>query len=128
MAQPNHKSSKVPILSSSHWWFLCLVIAETKDAQRTKYIEGRNCGCYTVSGEIDKESLKEKLETCKHFPVDFEMENRRHRFLNFAFQLRKAHTLGQTLDTVYEELKCAAKLNGAFGFVHKIVGDGTCLY
>ena len=37
-----------------------------------------------VMGDIDDNSLKEKLETCKHFSVDSEIENGRHRVYNVA--------------------------------------------
>ena len=43
-------------------------------------------------------------------------------------EILDAHTLSQNLDTVLEKLKCAAKLNVAFGFVLKNVEDGSCRY
>ena len=46
----------------------------------------------------------------------------------FAMNILHAHTLSQKLDTVFDKLKCAAKLNVAFGFVLKNVDDGTCRY
>ena len=39
-----------------------------------------------------------------------------------------AHTSSQKLDTVFEKLKCAAKLSVAFGYVLKNVEDGTYRY
>ena len=39
-----------------------------------------------------------------------------------------AHTSSQKLDTVFEKLKCAAKMNVAFGFVLKNIEDGSCRY
>ena len=34
--------------------------------------------------DVDENSLKEKLETCKHFLVDSEIENGRHQVYNIA--------------------------------------------
>ena len=81
-----------------------------------------------LAGKIDVEGVKEKFETCKHFQVDSEMENGGHRFFIFAMEKLDAHILSLKLDTVFGNLKCAAKLNVAFGFVHKIVEDGFCRY
>ena len=35
-------------------------------------------------GDVDDKSLKEELETCKHFLFEREMENGKHRVYNFA--------------------------------------------
>ena len=43
-------------------------------------------------------------------------------------EILDAHTLSQKLDTVFEKLKCAAKLNIAFGCVLTNVEDGFCRY
>ena len=56
------------------------------------------------------------------------MENGRHRISIFAMEIMDAHTLSKKLDTVFEKLKCAAKLSIAFGFVLKNVEDGACRY
>ena len=37
-----------------------------------------------VVGDVDDQSLREELESCKHFWTDTEMENGRHRVFNFA--------------------------------------------
>ena len=39
-----------------------------------------------------------------------------------------AHTLSWKLNLFFENLKCAAKLNVAFGFMLKNLGDGICWY
>ena len=79
-----------------------------------------------LGGKIDDESLKDELETCKHFLGDSEFDNRRQLVFNFAMNLMDAHTLSQKLDTLFEKPKFAAKLNVASGFVLKIVKDGVC--
>ena len=47
------------------------------------------------------------------------METGRHRVFNFAMELLDALFLSQKLDTVFEKLNCAEKLNVAFGLLLK---------
>ena len=77
-------------------------------------------------GQTDVEILNEELETCKHFLVHYEMENRGHRVLIFTMETLVAHSLSDKLDTFFEKLKTAEKWNVVFGFVHKYVEDGNC--
>ena len=79
-------------------------------------------------GEVDDETLKEELETCRHFVVDSEVENGGHRVSNVAMDTLDEHILNQKLDIVFEKLKCAAKLNVAFGFVLQSVEVAICRY
>ena len=76
--------------------------------------------------EIDDDSSKEEMRMCKHFPVDSHKKNGRHRVLIFAVDLLVAHTLSLKLDTVFEKLKCEAKLNIAFGFVLENIEGWSC--
>ena len=69
----------------------------------------------------------EGVGTSRHFLVDSEMEIWRHRVFNFTMEILNAHIFSQKLDSVFEKLKCEAKLNVAFGFVLKNVEDGTFL-
>ena len=77
-------------------------------------------------GAVDNESLREELESCKHFLSDTEMENERHRAFNFAMSSFDVSLLNDKLDYVFKELKCAAKINLAFGFVLKNIEVGMC--
>ena len=77
-------------------------------------------------GAVDDQSLREQLESCKHFLTDTEMENGRHRVFNFAISSFDISSLNDKLGYVFKELKCAAKVDLAFGFVLKNIGDGTC--
>ena len=79
-------------------------------------------------GDVDDQSLREELESCKHFLTDTEMENGRHRNFNFAMSSFDMSLLNDKLDYVFKELKCAAKVNLAFGFVLKNIEDGMCRY
>ena len=77
-------------------------------------------------GDVDYQSLREELESCKHSLTDTEMENGRHRVFNFAISSFDMSLLNDKQDYVFKELKFAAKVNLAFGFVLKNIEDGSC--
>ena len=79
-------------------------------------------------GSVEDQSLREELESSKHFLSDTEMENGIHRVFNFAMSSFDISLLNNKLDYVFKELKCAAKVNIAFGFVLKNIEDGMCRY
>ena len=79
-----------------------------------------------IVGDVDDQSLREKMESCKHFLTDTEMENGRHRFFKFAMSSFDMSLLNDKLDYVFKELKWAAKVNLAFGFVLKNIDDEMC--
>ena len=81
-----------------------------------------------IVGDVDDQSLREELESCKHFLSDTEMENGRHRVFNFAMSSFDNSLLKDKLDYVFKELKCAAKVDIAFVFVLKNIEDGMCRY
>ena len=81
------------------------------NASGTKQVDAAH-----LVGQIDDESLKEELETCKHFFVECEMENGQHRVFISAMEILDAYILSQKLDKVFEKLKCVAKLNAVFEF------------
>ena len=78
--------------------------------------------------DVDDQSLREKLESCKHFLTDTEMENGRHIVFNFAMSSFDISLLNDKLVYVFKGLKCAAKINIAFGFLLKNFEDGMCRY
>ena len=79
-------------------------------------------------GDLDDQSLREELESCKHFLTDTEMEIGRHRVYNFGMSSFHISLLNNKVDYVFKELKCIAKINLAFGFVLKNIEDGMCRY
>ena len=81
-----------------------------------------------IVGDVDDHSLREELESGKHFLTYTEMENGRQRVFNFALSSFDMSLLNDKLDYVFKELKCAAKVNVAFGFVLKFIEDGMCRY
>ena len=81
-----------------------------------------------IVGDVDDQSLREELESCKHFLTDTELKNGRHRVFNFAMSSFDISLLSDKQDYVFKELKCAAKVNLAVGFVLKNIDDGMCRY
>ena len=77
---------------------------------------------------IDDDSLKEELRACQHFLVDSQLEKGRQRVFNFALDSFSAEKINSKLDYVFQQLKCAAKINLAFGFVLKNIEDASCRY
>ena len=85
-----------------------------------------NINVEDIVGAVDDQSLREDLVFCKQFLTDTEVENGRHRVFNFAMSSFDVSLLNDKLDYVFKELKCAAKVNLAFGIVLKNVEDGMC--
>ena len=80
-----------------------------------------------IVGDVDDRSLREELESCKHFLTVTELEKARQRVLNFALSSFDMSLLNEKLDYVIKEPKCAAKVSLAFGFVLKNIENG-CRY
>ena len=81
-----------------------------------------------IVGDVHDQSLREELESCKNFLTDTEMENGRHRAFNFVMPSFDVSLLNDKLNYVFKEMKYAAKLNLAFGFVLINIEDGMCRY
>ena len=81
-----------------------------------------------ILGDVDDQSLREELQSCKHFLVDSEMQKGRHSVFNFAVNNLTAQVIEEKLDCVLDKLKCVAKLNLALGFILKNTEDGTFRY
>ena len=81
-----------------------------------------------IVGDVDDQNSREELKSCKYFLRDTEMESGRHRVFNFAMSFFDMSLLKDKWAYVFKELKCAAKVNLACGFVLKNLGDGMCRY
>ena len=91
-------------------------------------VGANNIDVEDIVGDVDDQSLREELESGKHFLTDTEMEIGRHRVFNFAMSSFEISLLNDKLDYVFKELKSAAKVNIAFGFIPKILEDAMCRY
>ena len=81
-----------------------------------------------IVGDVDDQSLREQLQSCKHFLVDSEIQKGRHSVFNFAVNNLTAQVIEEKLDHVLDKLKCVAKLNLALGFILKNIEDGKFRY
>ena len=79
-------------------------------------------------GDVDDQSLREELQSCRHFLVDSEIQKGRHSVFNFAVNNLTAQVIKEKVDRVLDKLKCVAKLNLALGFSLKNIEDGTFRY
>ena len=61
-------------------------------------------------GDVDDQSLREELESCKHFLSDTEIKNGGHRVFNFAMSSFDISLLNDKLDYVFKELRYAENL------------------
>ena len=79
-------------------------------------------------GDVDDHSLKEELRSCQFFLVDSKLERARLKVFNYAVQTLKETIVKDKLDHFFNNLKSAAKVNLAFGFILKNKEDGGFRY
>ena len=81
-----------------------------------------------IVGDVEDHSLREELRSCQHFLVDSELEKARHKVFNYAVQSLNETIVKEKHDQFFNNLKCAAKKNLAFGFILKNIEDGGFRY
>ena len=81
-----------------------------------------------IVGDVDDQSLREELQSCRKFLVDSEIQKGRNSVFNFAANNLAAQVIKEKLDRVLDKLKCVAKLNLALGFILKNIADGKFRY
>ena len=81
-----------------------------------------------IVGDVDDQSLREKLQSCRHFLLDSEIQKGRHSMFTFNVNNLTAQVIEEKLDRVLDKLKCVAKLNLALGFILKNIEDGKFRY
>ena len=79
-------------------------------------------------GDVDDQSLREELQSCRLFLVDSELQKGRHSVFNFVVNNLTVQVFEEKLDRVLDNLKCVAKLNLALGFILKNIEDGKFRY
>ena len=57
-----------------------------------------------IVGDVDDQSLREELQSCRHFLVDSEIRKRRHSLFNFAVNNLTAQVIEEKLDHVLDKL------------------------
>ena len=81
-----------------------------------------------IVGDVEDHRLREDLRSCQHFWVDSELERARHRVFNYAMETLNETIVNEKLDHFFNNLKCAAKVNLAIGFILKNIEDGGLRY
>ena len=81
-----------------------------------------------IVGEVEDHSLGEELRSCQYFLVDSELERAWHKVFNYAVETLNETVVNEKLDHFFNNLKCAAKVNLAFGFILKNLEDGGFRY
>ena len=80
-------------------------------------------------GDVENHRLRKELRSCQHFLLDSELERARHKVFNYAVEsLNEKTIMNDKLDNFFNNLKCAAKVNLAFGFILKTIEDGRFRY
>ena len=81
-----------------------------------------------IVGDVEDDILREELRSCRHFLVDSELERARHKVFNHAVETLNETIVNEKLDHFFNNLKCAAKVNLAFGFILKNIENGGFRY
>ena len=72
-----------------------------------------------IVGDIEDHRFREELRSCQHFLVGSDLERARLKVFNFAVETLNKTIVNEKLDHFFNNLKCAAKMNLAFGFILK---------
>ena len=81
-----------------------------------------------IVGDVEDHMLREELRSCQQFLVDSELERARHKVFTYAIETLNDKIVNEKLDHFFNNLKCAAKVNLAFGFILKDIDDGAFRY
>ena len=105
-------------------------LRQHKNIQHGKQIGfgASNIDMEDIVGDVDNQSLREELQSCRHFLVDSEIQKGRHSVFNFAVNNLTAQVIEEKLDCVLDKLKCVAKVNLALGFILKNIEDRKFRY
>ena len=87
----------------------------------TRYVEH-------IVGDVEDHRLRQELRSCQHFLVDSELERTRHKVFNYAVETLNETIVNEKLHHFFNNLKYAAKVNLASGFILKNMEDGGFRY
>ena len=108
----------------------CYALRQHKNTQHGTQIGfgASNIDVEDIVGIFDDQSLREEVQSCRHFLVDSEIQKGRHSVFGFAVNNLTAQVIEEKSDRVLDKLKCVAKLNSAFGVILKNIEDGKFRY
>ena len=81
-----------------------------------------------IVGEVEDHSLREEWRSCQYLLVDSELERARHNVYNYAVETLNETIVNEKLDQFFNNLKSAAKVNLAFGFILENIEEGAFSY
>ena len=76
----------------------------------------------------DSKKLREELAACQHLLVDVHAEHGRQEVFNFSLSKLDTNEINKKLNEVFENLKCAAKVNLALGFLLQNIENNDYRY
>ena len=76
-----------------------------------------------IVGYVDDQGLREELRSCQPFLVDSELERASHRVFNYAVETLREKFMSEKLNHFFNNSKCGAKVNMAFGFILENLED-----
>ena len=79
-------------------------------------------------GDVEAHNLREELRSCQQFLVGSELERAKHKVFNYAVETLNESKVNEQLDHFINNLKSAAKVNLAFGFILENIEDGGFRY
>ena len=81
-----------------------------------------------IVGDVEDLRLRKELRSCQQVLVDSELERARHKVFNYAEETFIETIVNEKLDHFFNNLKCAAKVNVALGFILKNIEGGGFRY
>ena len=96
-------------------------LRQHRNTQHTMQIGSgtRDVDVEQIVGDVEDQRLREELRSCQHFLVDSELERARHKVFNYAVESLNETVVNEKFDHFFNNLKFAAKVNLAFGFILK---------
>ena len=81
-----------------------------------------------IVGDVEDHRLIEQLRSCQRFLMDSELKRARHKVFNYAVKNLHERTVNEKPDQFFNNIKCFAEVNLAFGFNLKNLQDGEFGY
>ena len=78
--------------------------------------------------DVEDHKLREEVRSCQPFFVDSELERARRKVFTYAVETLNETIVNEKVDHFFNNLRCAAKVNWAFGFFLKNIEDGGFRY
>ena len=77
-----------------------------------------------IVGDFENHRLREELHSCQQFLVDSDFERASNKVFIFNVENLNAEHFDEKFDHFFNNLKCAAKVSLAFGFILREIEDG----